>query len=1061
MKCRCRAVPLMIAFFACLAQLPAQERTVNIESARSTEYFSGKNDDGGEDEIVRFSGAVSISITEGKSKSVIFADEVVYNKTRDTLEASGSVKYEHSSGSRGSEVFTGKSLLINIKKREGVFLDGNLVQNTGRKNSDPYIIKADASGRDSGSTIAFKNAILTTCEEENPHWTINASRIWLLPGNEIGILNGILRIGPLPVFYIPVFYYPSDEMIVHPVFGFRNRQGYFVQTTTYLHGRKPLPQKKAGSGTSFTDFLQGDTLKEQRREGLFFRNLDSDATNQKADYVKLMVDGYSSMGAMAGLDGSLTFPGYLKSLSFSVFAAFSETLYKPASGVFYSPFSDDGSKKMESSWLFGVRIPVRYKSNASVKVDKKPFSASLSIPLLSDPFFRQDFLDRSEDLNWFTLLTEQNALAVGASLSEETSASWNFSGSIQPDTGFLTPWITQLSVSSITGLLSVNSKTNTDLTGQEALYSSERKFFYPELIKHEISLSIAGTIIDSAGGTKDSRMEVSVEKAQSPDDGRISIDTARLTDPFKTESATPPGDDHSGSGSVPDPKTFDSLFPKLGNVTDTPAQRKEDAFDYSLKWSLNPSLLQEYRYDSSQWNTPADINWNSFASVFTNSKNSGKLTATARVNSGMLTFGSTLNLTTLYQNHPWLSDSVYQTQSKKDSVLLADMKNRTLSVTSTNSVAVAPFIRNELLKPVSVSWNLNNTVVKSSFDPESTLESPEWKTEWMKWKKNFISSHTASATAGIVLGAFEQKVSLVSNLDPLLEAFSWTSSFTWPYSSLKMSTRLFEKENDAKKWFWDPFTSSFSVKLPVGIQGSASFSYNIEDDKPLQLKFTGSWGFLSGSYTLSDSLEYVLEEGTGWVAKSESRTFIPTSAGFTLSNGSKPIKFNAWKNRIQTSSTLSSSFTFNLLKLTESSFSFTPAVTCTIFEFIDIKFSSSSKNDSIARYYQNMMDLEVPFPGEQNILIDLLKSFNFFNEQDRTSSGFKLSSLNLDVVHHLHDWTLNFKTSVKPELDKDAKKYKFEPTISLVVQWKPISDIKTSIKSEKGVFTLNTASDEE
>ena len=135
MKCRCRAVPLMIAFFACLAQLPAQERTVNIESARSTEYFSGKNDDGGEDEIVRFSGAVSISITEGKSKSVISADEVVYNKTRDTLEASGSVKYEHSSGSRGSEVFTGKSLLINIKKREGVFLDGNLVQNTGRKNS--------------------------------------------------------------------------------------------------------------------------------------------------------------------------------------------------------------------------------------------------------------------------------------------------------------------------------------------------------------------------------------------------------------------------------------------------------------------------------------------------------------------------------------------------------------------------------------------------------------------------------------------------------------------------------------------------------------------------------------------------------------------------------------------------------------------------------------------------------------------------------------------------------------------------------------------------------------
>ena len=294
----------LLFIFLLISTIPffAEDRIVTIESARTSEYIKTDTSkvenaevakqDG---EMIRFSGNVVIVVTEGKSISRINADEIVYDKIRDTLEARGNVKYEHTNGKSGSEKFTGNVLLFNIKKQEGVFLGGAVEQDTGRANSDPYIIHAEVTGKDSSSTMAFKNGILTTCDADDPHWSINASRIWLLPGNEIGILNGIFFIGPLPVLYIPFFYYPSDEMIFHPVFGFRNRSGYFVQTTSYIIGRKPLPVRTGNSsGTSFTDFLQGDILKEQKRNGLFLENLEDDAKTTDPDYLKILADSYSS-----------------------------------------------------------------------------------------------------------------------------------------------------------------------------------------------------------------------------------------------------------------------------------------------------------------------------------------------------------------------------------------------------------------------------------------------------------------------------------------------------------------------------------------------------------------------------------------------------------------------------------------------------------------------------------------------------------------------------------------------------------------------------------------------
>ena len=158
--------------------------------------------------------------------------------------------------------------------------------------------------------------------------------------------------------------------------------------------------------------------------------------------------------------------------------------------------------------------------------------------------------------------------------------------------------------------------------------------------------------------------------------------------------------------------------------------------------------------------------------------------------------------------------------------------------------------------------------------------------------------------------------------------------------------------------------------------------------------------------------------------------------------------------RIKLQLSFSTDVNFNLIRVTDSYFTFSPKITFKIHEFWDISFTSASRNDVIARYFQNFMNLPAPLPGEKNIAKDLISSFYFWDEAARRRSGFKLKSLNLELTHYLKDWTMKFSYSVKPVLRKAQRKYELEPTISFIVQWNPITDIKVHAKKEDKVFKL-------
>ena len=326
------------------AQSSGSVSVITIEQAKKTETIKDKKD--GRD-LVSFSGSVVLTIDKGKTHINIKADQVNFDRERNMLYASGNVYMEETDESDGLKQMKGTSLLLNTNSLEGVFDQTKLKQtqtsySSGTENS-VMVLSSRLFSRDDSGVVAFKSSRLTFCEDDNPHWQIRASRAWLLPGSEFSFLNALLYVGHIPVAYLPFFYYPKDEMIFHPSFGYRPRVGYYTQTTTYIIGRKPLSTQDESDG--YFNLSTTNRLMEQRREGLFLRNLDTPLplSKQSGNYLKILGDIYSNLGAMYGLDGSFVLQDSIfSSIKFSTLMGFSRNLYFTEENALYSPYNKAG-----------------------------------------------------------------------------------------------------------------------------------------------------------------------------------------------------------------------------------------------------------------------------------------------------------------------------------------------------------------------------------------------------------------------------------------------------------------------------------------------------------------------------------------------------------------------------------------------------------------------------------------------------------------------------------------------------------------------------------------------
>ena len=1050
---------------------------ITIENANKTEYK--KDEVTGQEQIV-LTGAVTVSVASGTSTTKITASRVTYNRENNILYASGSVVMEQTGGSSGDQTITASSLLFNTSTLEGIFDNGKVVQvqseNIQLPEDSTLVVSAKMFGKDSGSTVVFKNATLTFCDAPNPHWKIRASRIWLLPGTEFAFFNALLYVGEFPLLYLPAFYYPKDELIFNPVFGYDQRRGYFTQTTLYLYGRKPLDTSASGDdddddvSAGLYNFMKATKLKEQKREGLVLHNLDEDYKGDTNNYFKLMGDYYTTLGTMVGFDTVLKPKKYVSDIEANLKLGFSNTLFP--SGDSYTTFSSKGESYTDSANFLGLETPFRYSGNIKLTVTN-PLSLTLTMPFYSDPYFIEDFEDRSEYMDWigFLLSGTEDDDEDDSTDSTVTSFTWSASASYSfkvPEV--LNPWLDTFSITSLNSSIAFSSKANSQLTSNDnwKTYTPQRSFFYPsQIIPLKIAGSIKGTIINFPSSQKNSASK------------SVNFPISLLKpEEFKSEEEKKKKDENSHEESKEnknEEKKEESLLTKdaLPSLDVSQASKITDiaGLFYSLTYTLTPQYTSQFNYDSTALTQPEDFYWTDLKSSYYQVKNPATLTSKLTFRDTFFSMSNSLSFNPVYQEHPSLDG--YTTTSSKNSIIEADYAARKLDLTESNDLVFKPLIYNPLFKNSNLSYSTSMYLIKTKFIGDA--DNPEWEYLTTDFgDEESVTTHTLSASiAATETDKISQTLTLSTTLPPQQDKYTGTLTFTFPYTSLTFSTGI--EENSEGEWEKDPFQQSLSITsgeiLGSALTFTESFNYELEEDYADSLKLSLSWNNLQLAYTMAYTYGYDAayidgEDGrvfNGWDTRDE-KEFLPETFSLAYSSSNKTFRY--WKKRVTWAPSLSTSIVYDCLRPTNSYFKFVPAVSFKVNNMLTLTFSSETKNSVIYRYFQGFTNTDIDIPGETNIFKDLINSFAFWGngkvfdpeQTKRRASGFKLKSLNITATHSLHDWDLASTFKVEPRLVQDDNgkySYSFAPYITLSVVWKPMSSMKTEIVDEYGEWQLN------
>ncbi|MCR4735379.1 MAG: hypothetical protein K5829_10300 [Treponema sp.] len=877
----------LLSFNVILAAEEQGVTTITITHARRTTY---KQDEATKNDMIELEGSVQVVVQKGSTSTEIKADRVTYDRKTEMLYAEGNVEILTKSSSSGGESSTADSLLMNTATLEGVFDGGRVVQTKSDSLNLPsgstLIVFSDVFGKSESNTIAFKNSSLTFCDDEDPHWHIDATRTWLLPGGEFAFFNALLYVGKLPVLYLPAFYYPKDELLFNPVFGKRDREGYYIQTTSYLYGRKPLDTSSSSSSSSSSsdstsaealkglyNFMKPTSLKMQERQGLILHNLDEDFTGSTSNYIKLLADAYSNLGYMVGVDGVLQ-PSktYLTSLKFYLNIGFSNTVFYN-SGV-YSSISSKGKSYWDSSNFLGMDLPFRYAGNVDLTLSK-PFSLSLNLPLYSDPFFSNDFKDRSETMDWISYLLSQSSSDEETSTSSVSSFIWKLTSSYSLSIpAVIKPYISSLSMnytsslnfSSTTTAITVEKYKDKNANGDSwTSYTPERQFYYPsQITPGTLSFSLAGTLFEYSNSktqktyTKPSfkisltkpdelKSEKELKKEKEELEKKLAEEAAKKEAEAKSEESLSEENSESGLSeaensdnneltensvnSESDKSDSDKIefvkaeLPEL--TSDSLSTSTFSGLNYKLAYSLAPTLTTQISYSTTDSSgttylkTPEDFEWSKINSFYYNVKFPLSLNSNLSYGGSFISLTNKVAWNPIWQGHPNM-DGLSET--KQDANTLADYKAQSQTITGTNTLSFKPFTYIDLLSDTSISYNNTLKLFRYEFIGDADNKEYEKLWFWDYWsddtededKDDYITAHSITATLALKEqnSKFKQTFSYTATLPPQVQKHSFSANFVFPYVTAAFSTSVQETSLTDSTQYWNPFQQSLTFTMP-------------------------------------------------------------------------------------------------------------------------------------------------------------------------------------------------------------------------------------------------------
>ncbi|MCL2318547.1 MAG: LPS-assembly protein LptD, partial [Treponema sp.] len=887
----------------------------------------------------------------------------------------------------------------------------------------------------------------------------------LLPGNDWAILNAVLKVGNIPLLYLPFFYYPADEIVFHPVLGYRTREGTFLQTTTYILGR---PTASTIAENSITKIFGGATDGDKKREGVFLRTTGAKTINPNETQLSLLFDAYVNLGAYLGTELALPGKGALGKITLSAGLGFTRDIFPTQYS--FTPFPRyDGTWNYNWGMLFSLKVPFRYRFETAGSYQIKYGSFSWNIPYYSDPYVKRDFMRRSEVLDWLAMLRETGTPPpedeTAMSSYELTSYTWSLNGSLNnlPVTS-LNPYVQSFSISPVSISLVFNPRDSVKYSQPPGpntlsnplspnLPNPGKSFFVPSRFTiYNISASVTGTPF--AWGNLQAPQ---LKAAAGPAPGDTLLPDAPLS-PWDTGAGQ--GSDKTKAAAKAVQDTFALSPPALSQTFPLTAA---GAPRVSVDYSFSPSAASELQFRSNRtnWKEQEDINWGEISTVLSSFQGDGNLGLTVSQSGGSAYSGYfRLRGRGSWQDYVYLNEKAEELSPVVGTPTPADIKKaRDDAYTRTNfssswdlSASMKPFYQSPVWNATSLQYSLQGILGKTTVD--TTGNSPKW--DWVngKWDKDNISSHQITANLGATVMDYAQNISVSAVLPPRDSSLSTNATFRAWITETSFRNQIQKPLEDGQVIGPVYLTET----LNFGSLGSFRQDVVFDPKQNQYTTFTSSLtlsGFLA-SFSAVYAYQYRFNPLYG--SPSQALWSLQTNQAlepqqFRLGYSKTFTKTDLWGKRLNFSVGINTDLSFDLQRYTNSRFSFLPAIKLQVAHFLDLTFSTRSENGVMYRYFQKWPLFRSPpsgFPDlyagyETNFFKDLFNSFRFDNADIRRKSGFKLRSLDLSLTHYLGSWVATLTMSTQPYLAPGSRTYKFTNNISFLIQWNPIGEIKAQI----------------
>ena len=612
----------------------------------------------------------------------------------------------------------------------------------------------------------------------------------------------------------------------------------------------------------------------------------------------------------------------------------------------------------------------------------------------------------------------------------------SYSRTFQPE--FLKPFVDSIAISPVRINMEWNRRDNEAV---ESELSPSRVFFYPEKLNLPYgSITLSGKPVSYS----------------SNEGWGWNRDIADEEEDDERETLSPPWDQNEEEDEESRDEELSGLLPAVpwsALFTNTTPQFYSGSFSYNYKTDFN---IEGFT-DHAEWTEPGHINFKMEESYFLSNN---RLTTVINNNflDSRIQLVNNNSYTNNYRNHLkvfGLDDSDVDYDQK-----LSDYRARSIDWNNTFKSTVYPLKFNKLFGATNFTYNLDNQLYKKNFESYEEGGTPVYDEVWAEWDEDTINQHKVGAILKYTGDYIFASSNSNFNLPPLDRRETYTNTlgydvFNWRTSVSQTSVREEEQEDDpgwdGEVWTFQPFIFTSSYKPIEQISINQSLEYDIEEKELTKSISSVSIFGLYSSYTHEYTTPYTWDkENHSWIAGDDA--FVPSklSAGYKYDL----TDWTFWKNRMRFTTNLDIGWTTNLQQFNDSSLTLGWGFKYHIHEFLDFKFTMSSRNKNMYLYFEQYRN-KLGIDENYSFWEDMFKSINFFSkdQQDRYDSNFNLDSINLELVHHLRDWDLTFLYSGSPKLED--KSYDWYSEFSIAVVWNPIPQIKSLVQRKGEDWTVD------